>query len=71
MSGQDKFEEELSKVVTNLEQNGRKVQVLGHVVNGKIQLDQSSLQELAAKYPNAKLAFVAVNAPFDPVQQGC
>ncbi|XXX81450.1 hypothetical protein WMF30_22085 [Sorangium sp. So ce134] len=68
MHTDDKYEEELSNVVAQLEKDGRKIQVLGHVVNGKLELDQASLQELAAKFPNSKLAFVAVNAPFDPVR---
>jgi hypothetical protein len=69
MTVEEKFDEELTKVVSELEKGGRKVQILGQVVNGKIELDQSSLQELAAKYPSSKLAFVAVNAPFDPARQ--
>jgi len=52
--------------VETLEASGRLVQVVGRVVNGRIELDQESLNEMAEKFPNANMAFVAVNAPFDP-----
>jgi hypothetical protein len=55
--------------VGTLEKAGRKVQVIGRLVNGKLELDQSSLNEMAKKFPNADMSFVAVNAPFDPVSQ--
>jgi len=38
----------------------------GYVRNGKVELDQETLDELAKKFANANTAFVAVNAPFDP-----
>jgi|GEM_PF-2027620 len=52
--------------VESLEASGRRVQVIGRVVNGRLELDQESLTEMAKKFPNANMAFVAVNAPFDP-----
>ena len=58
----------LSQAVTKLEEDGLKVQVVGRVVNGKIELDPASLEEMKRKYPDANISFVAVNAPFDPVQ---
>lgn len=62
-----KDQKTLRATVKGLEDAGRKVQVVGQVVNGKIQLDPASLSELQRKLPNAEMAFVAVNAPFDPV----
>jgi hypothetical protein len=38
----------------------------GRIVNGKIEIDQHVLDEIARNYPNANRSFVAVNAPFDP-----
>lgn len=55
------------KALAPLVDQGHPVQVVGRVVNGKLEIDQSSLEEYSRRYPNAKLAFVAVNAPFDPV----
>jgi hypothetical protein len=55
--------------VENLEQSGRKVQVVGRFVNGKLEIDHNSLKEMARKFPNANMSFVALNAPFDPVSQ--
>jgi predicted nucleotidyltransferase len=37
----------------------------GHVRNGKLVLDQETLDEIAKKYPDADRAFVAMNSPFD------
>jgi hypothetical protein len=52
--------------VADLQDQGRRVQVIGRMVNGKVELDHASLNEMAKKFPNAEMAFVAVNAPFDP-----
>ena len=38
----------------------------GRVVNGKVELDQSTLDEIGRKFAGANKSFVAVNAPFDP-----
>jgi hypothetical protein len=38
----------------------------GRIVNGKIEIDQHVLDEIARNHPNANRSFVAVNAPFDP-----
>lgn len=55
------------KALTSLVEEGHPVQVVGRVVDGKLQIDQSSLEEFSRKYPNARMTFVAVNAPFDPI----
>jgi hypothetical protein len=53
-------------VVADLQEQGRKVQVIGRLVNGKVEIDHASLNKMAKNFPNADMAFVAVNAPFDP-----
>lgn len=68
MTKDTKFEDATRQVVTQLEHAGNKVQVIGHIKDGKIELDQESLKEMAAKFPGRTMAFVAVNAPFDPVR---
>ena len=60
------FEERAKQTVAKLVQDGNKVQVLGRIKDGKIEIDQDSLKELASKYPNIEMAFVALNSPFDP-----
>lgn len=55
--------------LANIAAQGRHVQVLGKVSGGKVIFDQASLDEFAQTYPDAEMAFVAVNAPFDPVKQ--
>jgi hypothetical protein len=57
---------EAVEALSNLAANGGKVQVLGRVRNGKLEIDQDSLAEMAKRFPNATLSFVAVNAPFVP-----
>ena len=46
----------------------RRVEVVGRVVEGRIELDQASLAEFSRKFPDANITFLAVNAPFDPVR---
>ena len=41
------------------------VVISGHIKNGKLVLDQDTLDEIARKYPDADRAFVAMNSPFD------
>jgi len=64
---QGDFDERLRRNVTKLQQDGQKVQVLGRIQDGKLEIDQESLKELEEKYPNATMAFIALNSPFDPV----
>jgi hypothetical protein len=52
--------------VAALAQEGRAVQVVGRVVEGKLEIDQTALEEFARRFPDANATFVAVNAPFDP-----
>jgi hypothetical protein len=59
----------VNEMVKGLADSGLKVQVIGSIKNGQLQIEQSSLQELQKKFPNAKMTFVAVNAPFDPVRE--
>ena len=57
--------ETVRKSIASLKEQGRKVQVVGRIQNGKLELDSASLAELHRAYPNAHLSFVAVNAPFN------
>ncbi len=46
-------------------EDGREiVQVVGKIQNGKLEIAQEALAEIARKYPSANISFVAVNAPF-------
>jgi hypothetical protein len=65
---QDKaYTDAVAHVEAHLKADGRKVQVVGHLVDGKLELDPDSLNQMKAKFPNSRMVFVAVNAPFDPV----
>jgi len=61
------FDERAKRTVSKLVQDGQKVQVLGRIKDGKLEIDQASLKELADKYPDTNMVFVALNSPFDPV----
>jgi hypothetical protein len=41
----------------------------GRITNGKLQLDDSTKKEIAEKYADADISFIALNAPYDPVSQ--
>jgi hypothetical protein len=59
--------DQIGQVVKTLKKEGHeRVLVVGRVRNGKVELDQSKLNEFARLFPKATASFVAVNAPFDP-----
>jgi type II secretory pathway predicted ATPase ExeA len=58
--------DDIVQAVETLAQNRTGIVLTGHVQNGKVVLDKDCLDEIARKHPNANIAFVAVNAPFDP-----
>ena len=58
-----------AKSISEMKQQGRKVMLMGRIKDGKVEIDQSSLDRLAREFPNSNMAFVAVNAPFDPVSR--
>lgn len=37
----------------------------GRIKNGKLELDQSTLDEIEEKFPQADVSFIALNSPFD------
>ena len=41
----------------------------GRIRNGKLELDQSSVDQIAQRFPEADVSFVALNSPFDPESQ--
>lgn len=54
-----------AEAVANLAKEGLALQVVGSMVDGKLQIDQASLETFAKRFPNARATFIAVNAPFD------
>jgi dihydrodipicolinate reductase len=56
----------VGKELTKLAAAGERVQVIGSFKNGKLELDHTALAEIERKWPDAKIAFIAANAPFDP-----
>ncbi|KML53951.1 hypothetical protein D1006_01360 [Burkholderia stabilis] len=67
MSQYDK--DDVLDAAKRIEENRLGIVLSGHIKNGKLVLDQETLDAIAAKFPNADRAFVALNAPFDPCSQ--
>jgi hypothetical protein len=57
--------------VNKMAAEGRTVRVIGRIRDGKVIFDQANLEQFARAYPQADMAFVAVNAPFDPMPHAC
>ncbi len=57
--------------VNKMAAEGRIVKVIGRVRDGKVIFDQGNLEQFVRAYPQADMAFVAVNAPFDPMPHAC
>lgn len=55
----------VAKSLKKMKADGRKVvTVVGKIQNGRLEIAQSTLSQIARKYPSANISFVAVNAPF-------
>lgn len=61
--------EEVIQCAQQIHDNRLGMLLTGRIQNGKLVLDSDTEAELAKKFPNANKAFVAVNAPFDPVSK--
>jgi hypothetical protein len=59
--------EHVKNLAEQIEKARTGVVITGRVVNGKVIVDQSSLDAVAKKFPDGNGVFIAVNAPFDPV----
>lgn len=64
--GENKLDGECAQAVAEMERQGRIIQVVGRVIDGRVEIDHAALEELAERFPGANMSFVAVNAPFDP-----
>ena len=58
--------EELVEAVRKVQDARTGIVLSGRINNGKVELDQSTLDEIARKFAGSNRSFVAVNAPFDP-----
>ncbi|MEO7467076.1 MAG: hypothetical protein V4610_14085 [Pseudomonadota bacterium] len=54
----------VTKSLEKLSADGHKVEVVGQLKDGQLQVNSGALAELSRKFPNAHISFVAVNAPF-------
>ncbi|EPE94387.1 hypothetical protein [Rhizobium grahamii] len=58
---------EAAKAISDIRAGQTTIPVVltGRIVNGKVQIDQHVLDEIAKNHANANGVFIAVNAPFD------
>jgi hypothetical protein len=59
----------LAQAAKLIQENRAGVVLTGRIVNGRVELDKASLDDIQDRFPDGDVAFVAVNAPFDPNSQ--
>lgn len=62
-------EKRLVDAAKALQANRTGLVLSGRIKNGELQLDQSTLDQIRQQYPDADVAFVALNSPFDAESQ--
>lgn len=62
-------QERLQEVADVLRENRTGLVLTGRIKNGKLKLDQATLDEIQERFPQADQAFIAMNAPFSPQSQ--
>ncbi|WP_033442247.1 hypothetical protein [Saccharothrix sp. NRRL B-16314] len=62
-------EARLADAAKTLQENRTGMVLTGRIKNGELQLDQPTLDQIRQKYPDADVAFVALNSPFDAKSQ--
>ena len=56
--------EKVTRSLEKMAAEGHKVEVVGRLKDGQLQVNSTTLAELDRKFPGAHISFVAVNAPF-------
>ncbi len=57
--------ERLAQAAVTLQENRTGLVLTGRIKNGKLELDQPTLDDIQRKFPEADISFVAMNSPFD------
>ena len=57
--------ERLAHAASILRESRTGLVLTGRIKNGKLELDQATLDEIASRFPEADTAFIALNSPFD------
>ena len=65
----EKLKTSLLDAARMIETNRSGILLSGKIVNGKVELDKTTLDAIATKFAGSNRSFIAVNAPFDPVTQ--
>jgi hypothetical protein len=61
----EKDHQKLIEAARLLQENRSGIVLSGRVVNGKVELDQETIQAISKQFASGSRRFVAVNAPFD------
>ncbi|MDQ2846415.1 MAG: hypothetical protein M3Y77_08705 [Actinomycetota bacterium] len=71
MAYEEKHEEKERRLAAAevLRQNRTGLVLTGRIRNGELQLDESTLDEIRTQFPDADVAFIALNSPFDAESQ--
>ena len=66
---QEKQSGDHRKAAQHIQEKHTGLVLTGRIRNGSLELDQDSVDEIARKFPQADISFVALNSPFDPDSQ--
>lgn len=63
---EDKDQKKLLDAARVLQEHRSGIVLTGRIVNGKVELDQETLDAISKQFSSSTRRFIAVNAPFDP-----
>lgn len=61
--------EQIEHAARVIHENRTGVVLTGRIVDGRVELDESTMDRIRDGFPGADVAFIAVNAPFDAKSQ--
>jgi hypothetical protein len=65
----DRAKEEMVRAAKVMQEKHTGLVLTGTIRDGKLEIDQASLEEAAKKFPKGNISFIAMNSPFDPNSQ--
>jgi len=65
MAERESSQERLVDAASVLRENKTGLVLTGRIKDGKLELDQATLDEIQNRFPKADVSFIAMNSPFD------
>lgn len=62
----EKDQKKLIEAARLLQENRSGIVLSGRIVDGKVELDQETLEAISKQFASGSRRFIALNAPFDP-----